>query len=105
MRGYKVVLSTHSPLVLTAAWALRRLSAAGARWQLVCTAFGLEPLKEMYHVATAALEKDIRVYSLSFVRQGVNDRVYAKDISSLDPGAEDDEISGWGGITDTRTLI
>ena len=34
--GYCVGLSTHSPLVLTVVWMLRRLSEKGARWQLIC---------------------------------------------------------------------
>ena len=39
-RGYKVVLSTHSPLVLDIVWAVRRLHDHRARWQLLAHAFG-----------------------------------------------------------------
>ena len=55
--------------------------------------------QDLRNVAKAALEKDIRVYSLSFAKVGRGDRVFSRDISSLDPGAEDDEVSGWGGLT------
>ena len=97
-RGYRVVLSTHSPLVLTVLWMLRRLRESNARWQLVCEAFGVAnrdrgPLKK---VADSALNKSVRAYLLSFDDHG---KVHSKDISTLDPGAEDDDVSGWGGLT------
>lgn len=94
-RGYRVVLSTHSPLVLTTVWMLRRLQETGASWKLVCNAFDVN-YREMWRVADAALTKELRVHFLSFANSG---RVYAKDISSLDPGSEDDDVSGWGGLT------
>ncbi|MBL9104774.1 MAG: ATP-binding protein [Myxococcales bacterium] len=96
-RGYRVVLSTHSPLVLAAAWMLRRLRETGANWQLVCDAFDL-PTKGralLKPVADAALASAIRVHHLAFADDG---KVRSKDISSLDPGSDDDDISGWGGL-------
>ncbi len=96
-RGYKVVLSTHSPQVLTVLWMLRRLRENQARWQLVCEAFGIDkPRADLQKVATAALKKELRVHLLSFAKDG---KVVASDISSLDPGADDDNESGWGGLT------
>lgn len=96
--GYRVVLSTHSPIVLAAVWMLGRLREAGGRWQLVCDAFGVEARrnKALKKIAEAALEKEIRTHLLAFDADG---RVSSKEISSLDPGAEDDDISGWGGLT------
>ncbi len=95
-RGYRVVLSTHSPLVLTVVWMLRRLREVRARWQLVCDAFGVENRGPLKKVAQTALQKNVRAYLLSF---SGDHRVRSKDISSLDPGADDDEVSGWGGLT------
>ena len=95
-RGYRVVLSTHSPLVLTVVWMLRRLRETGARWQLVCDAFGVENRGALKKVAEAALTMTVRSHLLSFGRDG---KVRSKDISSLDPGAADDDVSGWGGLT------
>jgi len=96
-RGYKVVLATHSPLVVTVAWMLRRLSEHKARWQLVCDGFGVEKDKraELKKVAGSALEKDVRTYLLHF---GADRKVRSKDISSLDPGDDDDDVAGWGGL-------
>jgi hypothetical protein len=95
-RGYKVVLSTHSPVVLTAGWMLRRLHEEDARWQLVCDGFGVEHPGSLQKVAKSALEKTLAVHLMHFGKDG---RVRSKDISSLDPGSEDDEVSGWGGLT------
>ena len=95
-RGYRVVLSTHSPLVLTVVWMLRRLRETEARWQLLCDAFGIENRGPLHLVAKAALEKDVRAYLLHFGQDG---KVRSKDISSLDPSADDDDVSGWGGLT------
>jgi len=97
-RGYRVVLSTHSPLVLTVAWMLRRLREVNARWQLVCEGFGVpvEQRRALQPVAQTALVKDIRSYLLAFGQGGL---VRSKDISPLDPGDADDDVSGWGGLT------
>jgi len=97
-RGYRVVLSTHSPLVLTVVWMLKRLRAAHAPWQLVSDAFGVAPgdRSALKKVAETALEKKVRTYLLAF---GDDHLVRSKDISSLDPGDEDNDISEWGGLT------
>ena len=97
-RGYKVVVSTHSPLVLTVVWMLRRLREEGAGWQAVCDGFDIPPAsrQSLQRVSAAALEKDLRTYVFTFDGEG---KVVSKDISSLDPGDEDDDISGWGGLT------
>jgi AAA domain, putative AbiEii toxin, Type IV TA system len=96
-RGYRVVLSTHSPLVLTVAWMLRRLQETRARWQLVCDGFGIDKngRLELKKVAQAALTKTVRTHLLAF---GADGQVRSKDISTLDPGDEDDDVSGWGGL-------
>lgn len=96
-RGYRVVLSTHSPHVLTAIWMLRRLQEHNARWQLVCQAFGVEPSQQLQRVAIAALKKDYRVHLFAFDSSG---KVRSTDISNLDPEDPDDRISGWGGLTE-----
>jgi hypothetical protein len=95
-RGYRVVLTTHSPLVLTMMWMLRRLRENKARWQLVCEGFGVDNSQALKKVAEAALQKELRVHLLEF---GHDDKVRSKDISELDPGSDDAGVSGWGGLT------
>jgi hypothetical protein len=95
-RGYRVVLSTHSPHVLTAIWMLQRLKEHHARWQLVCRAFNVQTTNPMKKVAESSLSKSYKVHVLSF---GTDDRVRSRDISTLDPEAEDEGEAGWGGLT------
>ena len=97
-RGYKVVLSTHSPHVLTAVWMLQRLKEHKARWQLVCNAFGVPANQQMQQVAEAALTKDFKVHLMAFDND--DEMVRSKDISSLDPDDPNDAVSGWGGLTE-----
>lgn len=94
-RGYRVVLSTHSPHVLTAIWMLKRLQKHQARWQLVCQAFGVRESQSLRKVAEAALKKSYHAHLFEF-REG---KVNSKDISNLDPEADDEGESGWGGLT------
>lgn len=98
-RGYRVVLSTHSPHVLTMIWMMQKLKEHHARWKLVCEAFGIDAgaHAQMEQVARAALQKDYRVHLLTFDRQTKD--VTSKQISELDPGADDPDESDWGGLT------
>lgn len=96
-RGYKVVLSTHSPHVLTMLWMMRQLKAHQARWQLVCEAFKVFPGPAMKPLAVSALKKDYKAHLLQFDAEG---KVNSMDISTLDPSAEDERIAGWGGLTE-----
>lgn len=96
-RGYRVALSTHSPHVLTMLWMMRQLQQHKARWQLVCDAFEVGPTQPMQKVAEASLTKDFRAHLLDFRKDGL---VESLDITSLDPGGEDDRIAGWGGLTE-----
>ena len=95
-RGYTVVLSTHSPHLLTGVWMLERLRELKARPQALCEALGTPSSQAMLKVAAHALSCSYQVHLLAY---GTSGRVTSTDISSLDPGAEDDAISGWGGLT------
>ncbi|MFH2011035.1 MAG: AAA family ATPase [bacterium] len=96
-RGYRVVLTTHSPHVLTAIWMLRRLQEHKARWQLVCRAFDVPTSQQLQPVAKSALEKDYRVHVFAF---DADKKVRSTDISSLDPESDDERVAGWGGLTE-----
>lgn len=94
-RGYRVVISTHSPHLLTGVWMLQRLKAHRAKWQRVCQGLGAENYG-MRDVAENALKKDYKVY---FMELGNEGKAIARDISGLDPDSEDDHEAGWGGLT------
>jgi hypothetical protein len=95
-RGYRVVLSTHSPHVLTAIWMLERLGRSADGWRLLCKAFGLGTSASLRSVAEAVLQKDYRVHLLGF---GKDRKVHSTDISSLDPDAPSAAEAEWGGLT------
>lgn len=94
-RGYRVVISTHSPHLLTGIWMLQRLKAHKAKWQRVCQGLGADT-DGLKAVAENALTKDYKVY---FMELGDNGKAGARDISGLDPDSEDDSEAGWGGLT------
>jgi energy-coupling factor transporter ATP-binding protein EcfA2 len=94
-RGYRVVLSTHSPHVLTMVWMMQRLKEVQAYYRLVCKAFGADP-GPMMEVAKAALSKTYRVHLLAFDESG---KVSSTNISSLDPFDDDERVAEWGGLT------
>lgn len=93
-RGYRVCLSTHSPQVLDAIWALRHLKANKADPRAVLEIFEAQNTQSMRKLAATALEKALRVFY--FDRESGTTR----DISNLDPEAEVKGDSGWGGLSE-----
>ena len=90
-RGYRVVLSTHSPVVLDMVWALQQFKRLLASESDVRDLLGLNAAPYACELAQAALDKDYRVYF--FNRDDA-----AVDISQLDPGAVQVGESQWGGL-------
>lgn len=90
-RGYRVVVSTHSPVVLNMMWALRVLRDLRAGEAHVRKLFALGARAYTRALATAALGCDMRVY-------GFEPGKPVRDISSLDPMADDIHESEWGGL-------
>ena len=100
-RNYRVILSTHSPLVLDVVWALGILKSRSAKWAPVLKLFGIDGVTKAtargeVEMAEAALRKKYFVHLMNF---DAPSRVVSHDISSLDPGSSDPLISGWGGLT------
>jgi hypothetical protein len=92
-RGYKVVISTHSPHVLDMVWALQVLKKNGGDEADVRELFDLNISGGGRGLAQSALEKEYRVYY--FKRDGE-----VQDISNLDPGAASIDEAGWGGLSE-----
>lgn len=91
-RGYRVSLSTHSPVVLDAIWALQIIQKYGGTAEDVLRLFSLPARKPLRELAANALGKMYRVYY--FRRDG-----YVRDITGLDPGSESVDEAEWGGLT------
>ena len=91
-RGYKVVLSTHSTVVLEMVWALQEFKKLGADEADVRELFDLPGTPTAKELGKMALTKDYKVYF--FDRNAT-----VRDISHLDPGAENLGESEWGGLS------
>jgi AAA15 family ATPase/GTPase len=93
-RGYRVCLSTHSPQVLDAIWALKRLKENGANAADLLGIFDAEASQAMVKMANKVMRKRINVFY--FDRKTGRTR----DISDLDPSAEGAGGGGWGGLSE-----
>lgn len=91
-REYKVVISTHSQVVLDMVWALQVFKKYGGAEYDVRSLFAMNATKNAKTLGEVALQKEYRVYF--FQRDGV-----VVDISCLDPGAESMAEAEWGGLS------
>jgi hypothetical protein len=94
-RGYRVVISTHSPTILELLWAFKRVQNGTGGADAFCALFGVGAKKVLGDLPATCLEKSIRAY---YFKPGVNGAL-SVDISGLDPWADADEAS-WGGLTE-----
>lgn len=96
-RGYRVVLSTHSPLPLEVVWAIQRLQEHEASGRSLCLGFEVEPTQQVQRVMDSALGRDYKVFFLNLDEQ--KHRMTARDISRLDPESMVEAEADWGGLT------
>jgi len=94
--GYKVIVSSHSPVLLEFAWAFNFLKESNAGDDSLLDLFGLQKEAENETLLKGILhDKTIRTYFF----ENKDYKVSVKDISSLDPGDEDSAVSEWGGLS------
>jgi hypothetical protein len=93
-RGYRVCISTHSPQVLDAIWALQRLKEHGASPPDLLRVFDVPQTPPLLQLAQEVMKRQAKVYY--FDRSSGTTR----DISSLNSSAEEAGESGWGGLTE-----
>jgi hypothetical protein len=92
-RDYRVVISTHSPVVLEMVWTLRQLQELAGTERDVRKLFALHhATTDAKNLAQTALDKYYRVYFFERDKP-------ARDISKLDPGSDLEAESEWGGLT------
>lgn len=94
-KGYKVIISTHSPVFLEFAWAFKILQEEKASAQALIDMFEVNKADLPQDFFTDILSKSVRTYYFNRKENGV----VVKDISSLDAGSEDADISEWGGLS------
>lgn len=95
--GYKVILSTHSPVLLEFAWTLSMLetSPKGAREKALCDLFGVTYSSSVSKMLKGVVEKSVKTYFFSHTVEGAK----AVDISSLDASSEQVDEAEWGGLS------
>lgn len=101
-RGYKIIISTHSPQILELVWAIRSLVEAEATPDALLKIFDLRATPFFDEFARTILEKkSFKTYYFSRQRQVV----HVEDISTLNPEDMDEAISDWGGLTAFSTRV
>jgi ABC-type multidrug transport system ATPase subunit len=97
VRGYKIIISTHSPVLLELLWALNYIKNYNGTSTDLFELFSLEKNPSIGTTfRTVIKEKTFATYYFEQNKEGVT----IKNISSLDAGSEDKSISNWGGLTD-----
>jgi energy-coupling factor transporter ATP-binding protein EcfA2 len=94
-RGYRVIISSHSPILPQALWAIRSLQQLGGKPEHLCSLFQVEKSRQMARVFEDVLSKTFKTFFFKFD----DNRVRVEDISALDPWDENDDESDWGGLT------
>ena len=100
-RGYKVIIATHSPVLLELLWTINFVKENKGSTKDLFALFGLEKQSQLEKIFKSALEKtkEYKTYYFEKAELGGTGTI-VKDISSLDPGSEDNATANWGGITD-----
>lgn len=95
-RDYKVIVSTHSPVLVEFAWVFNYLKEAKAKEDALFELFNLPKTGLTRKLFNGIInKKEIK----TFYFDRVNDKVITKDISTLDAGADDEAIAQWGGLS------
>ena len=99
--GYKVIVSTHSPVLLEFVWAYNLLKnvAEPKRARAMFELFCLGQSQMSYSFFDAIFNKSIKTFYFSRKRGGV----VSVDISSLDAYSDNVDISEWGGLSQFST--
>ena len=96
-RGYKVVISTHSPVLLELAWAMNYVKKYSGKPQDLFELFSLPYNQSLKRVFEKVIkEKTFGTYYFKRQKRGVS----IEDISSLDASSTDLSIANWGGLSE-----
>jgi len=96
-RGYKLIISTHSPVLLELLWAMNYIQKCKGTTADLFELFSLKKNPSIEKTFETVINyKSFATYYFEQEEAGV----VIKNISSLDAGSEDEAISNWGGLTD-----
>jgi len=97
--GYKVILSTHSQVLLEFAWAFNYIKGSDAttvqKERLLQKMFGVERYESIGNMLEGVFSKSINTFY--FVDKG--EGVKTVDVSSLDVSHDDIDVAEWGGLS------
>ena len=102
--GYKVVVSTHSPIFLEFAWAFNLLkNSKSNNYDALNEIFEVPVNSPVREMLKELFDKTIKTYY--FRRRNSTGKVVSHDISSLDVSDTDDIIAEWGGLSAFSTRV
>jgi putative AbiEii toxin of type IV toxin-antitoxin system len=101
-RGYRLVLSTHSQLVLDVLWSMQQLEGKPQADRKLLQILGLRDTRAMRAFAHEVLGKGQSITYLSFKDDS---KVRSNDITSLDPFSPNEAVAQWGGLLEHSTRI
>ena len=96
-RGYKLIISTHSPVLLELLWAMNYIKNCNGTSADLFELFSLEKNASMATTFKTIIKE--KTFATYYFEQS-NEGVVVKNISSLDAGSDDKATSNWGGLTD-----
>lgn len=94
---FKVIVSTHSPVLLEFAWTFKMLQQfpVEIRERALFELFEVAPTSNVSNIIKGVIGKDIRTYYFSHTKEGVK----TSDISTLDVASEEIDEAEWGGLS------
>lgn len=101
-RGYKLIISTHSPVMLELLWAMNYIKEYKGTSNDLFELFSIEKSSSMKSTFDTVIKG--KTFATYYFDQNA-DGVIVKNISSLDAGSDDNDISNWGGLTDFSTKV
>jgi energy-coupling factor transporter ATP-binding protein EcfA2 len=96
-RGYKVIISTHSPVLLELAWVINSLQEYKSEGKELFELFGLAKTADLKETFRAVVQNKLfKTYYFDRLTDGVQIR----DISALDAGSDIPDVANWGGLSE-----
>lgn len=101
--GYKVIVSSHSPVFLEFAWCFNLLKSKPQQYEAIYELFDIPEISPVREMLAGLFDKSIRTYY--FDRESKNGKVVSYDISSLDVTDSNSIISEWGGLSEFSSRV
>jgi energy-coupling factor transporter ATP-binding protein EcfA2 len=96
-RGYKVVISTHSPVLLELVWVINNVKNLGGNADDLFKLFNIKNGPAIREIFQDVI--NLKAFTTWYFERK-KDGVHIQDISTLDAGSDDPDISNWGGLSE-----